>query len=1415
MIESQHNSKSDFDALSATATELKQIIVIGSSAGGLEALRSFLSHLKDASNTVVIIIYHSTASSEKQLLFNLKAFTPIPILKAEQAQKLRSNQILIVPPQMQFGLKGNYIQLSAKTNLDPKNLPIDQGFKAIAETFKEKAVGIILSGAGSDGSKGQEAIAKHGGLCLCQTQVSAEHSSMPVNARKASSALALDPQQMPEYIHSQFANKSFAKTHALSINTKSIKSEAQSGHKAAQNYEAILSLLSQKHQIDFSYYQTSTITRRIDYRLEQLKLDAEAYYKRLSLDDKEVKYLLEHILIVVTEFFRDSKAFDSLRDEVIKPLSRSEEPLRLWVAGCATGEEAYSLAILFFEAFKTHKKHANFKIFATDLNEEALRTASQGKYKKEALAKLSEDMIQIYFEDEGERYKVSKQLRSSITFAKHNVYTDPPFTKIHLISCRNLLIFFKDAARARILSRFHFSLKPNSYLFLGPSEGLDLQQHSFEALNNKWRVFKKQASSETVNPEILLSLSERHKTKYTTPKPKPQNNDRLELLKQLTQEGFLLGSNFELLETFGTAHQLLSFPVGKAELNIFSLLSNPELQNMRNSLHKTVRSKEASSSFISVSSEDSKEKKHYQVITKYFETERSEKRYYFIQIIPIEALKQDQVITYTHDEIANERISELELALDKKDEELQRVAEALETTNEELMSSNEELMSSNEELMSVNEELNSVNEELHTVNIEYQDKLHAVTQANNDLINLQNVAQVGTVFVDKYLRIRSYSPLLIKKFNFMVQDIGRPVEHLIQSLNTDINFFRTALNDAVKQSKASEFEALDNQQTPYWVRLMPYINDAGDCDGAVLSLTEITQLKQAQTRLEEHNHFAENLIAATPGINYIYVFGKGRRTFAGNDFPSALGYEDNDESSNPEFLTSIMHSDDLKRLEEHNERLGISKKGEVVSFEFRVKHSQGHWVWMETRETVHKRSKDNEIQEVLGIALDISSHKRVEERLQHDALHDSLTGLRNRIAFIEHLNQTHKDFLRYPDQNYAVLFIDLDRFKLINDSYGHAAGDLVLKTTAKRIEQSIRNVDIVARHSGDEFLVLLKNLSSLNDAKKIANTIITELEKPILQEDLRFEISASIGIALANPEQNSPEFLINSADIAMYKSKAAADKKIHIFDDSLHLLSLKQVSMEHDLRHALRENQLTVHYQPIIDLQNQKIVSLEALARWPYKKGFISPDTFIPLAESSHLIGKIDKSIFDQACAFLQSLNMPDLKVNLNLAASQLGNPNTLEYLRTPPVNPKQLCLEITESQLLLSNPKAAQLLSELNDFGYNIAIDDFGTGYSSLAYLLSLPATTLKIDRSFVQSIESNNKSQSIITAIMNLAKSLKYNVVAEGIENNSQLKFIKSLGCSYVQGFLFSEPLSADNCKQYLAQNLAAHSSLSPVNA
>jgi len=1144
----------------------------------------------------------------------------------------------------------------------------------------------------------------------------------------------------------------------------------------------ILNKVSEHGLINLSDYRQSTLLNRLSQYLQLLDISPENYIELLNSTPDEYIRLQQNLLVVVTEFFRDKDAFDSLNDQVLKRFVETPTvPRRIWVPGCATGEEAYSIAMTIYENFKSSYAQPKFKIFATDLSQASLKSASKGVYSESSLKHLPTSFKDKYFRGKDEKYVVQDYIRRHIVFSEHNLSIDPPFTKLDLISCRNVLIYFNKLVQERILSRLHFCLNLDAALFIGVNEDIADIGTAFEVLDKKAKIYRKTSNAETLDPSILaLPTSKLKKTIIASSRVKPVN-ERINLLNKLIDPGVVVDRNFNLIEVFGN-NSTIKPREGLTDLNVIKLVDEEISVQLQTCLLKSKRTQR--DIYLDVSTKDY----IYKLNVKYLDAVRRNEAFY-ISVTKDQNSNNFQDDSFLGQEESNAQFKELQLALRRKDQELSTAIEELSTTNEELMSSNEELVSSNEELQSINEELNSVNAELNTINFEYQEKLHDLTQANNDLINLHNVAKVGTVFIDTNREVRSFSPLLRKRFGMDETQIGHHAERLVYNFGIDLFEFQKALNVAIINGVSNEFEASDMEGNPYWLRLVPYLNEVGICEGAVISLTEISLLKQAQATSENNSRFAESLIAATPGINYIYDFAHGRTTISGNNFTKLLGYEFIENADGKKFLSNYMHKDDFLRLKEHNIRLQVSTEGEAVPFEYRIKHKNGQWLWLESQETVHKRDDDGEVLEILGIALDITARKRVEQKLQFNALHDSLTGLRNRFALIEHLEQTHKDFLRFPEQNYAVLFIDLDKFKEVNDTFGHGAGDHVLKTTSDRIVSAVRNTDIVSRYSGDEFVVILKSVSGEYDSRILAEKILNAITQNISYEDANFQVSASIGIAVANPTYENPSFVINSADLAMYKSKRTLDKKIHIFNDVLHLNTVHENTIEDNLREAISKNIIQAHYQPIIDLKTDKIIGAEALARWPRNNGFIAAYEFIPIAEKSQMISKIDELIFRQSVEFLKKVKDKSFKIHINIAAKQLAHPALLEYLFEDDINCKQICIEITESQILSNNSKSIEMLEAIRSRGYSIAIDDFGTGYSSLSHLMSLPATILKIDKEFILNLNSNDKSREITSAILMLSKSLDYQVVAEGIENEEQLEFVKSRNCDQAQGYYFSK--------------------------
>ncbi len=462
--------------------------------------------------------------------------------------------------------------------------------------------------------------------------------------------------------------------------------------------------------------------------------------------------------------------------------------------------------------------------------------------------------------------------------------------------------------------------------------------------------------------------------------------------------------------------------------------------------------------------------------------------------------------------------------------------------------------------------------------------------------------------------------------------------------------------------------------------------------------------------------------------------------------------------------------------------------------------------WLDTNR-VPLCDAQNNIIGMLGTFQDITQRKRAEKQLTHNALHDSLTDLPNRALFIEHLHHTIKIKKRRFAATYAVLFLDFDHFKVINDSLGHMEGDKLLIQIAQRLKLCLRSGDIVARLGGDEFTILLDDLEDIAEALQIAERILDNLNSPFNLGGREIFISASIGIAMNDAEYTKPEEILRDADIAMYRAKAGGRARLEIFNQTMREQANTRLQLESEMRRAVKDEEFSVFYQPIIDLQNDKIVGFESLARWIHPtRGIVSPDEFIPLAEETGLIVPLGEWILRESCRQLriwQSENPAnaDLSISVNLSCKQFLQPDLVEcvsdILRETGLKAKYLRLEITESHLMEDSAAAILIMENLRSLGIKISIDDFGTGYSSLSYIHRLPINYLKIDRSFVSRMQLGSENGEIVRTIILLAKNLNIKVVAEGIETNEQAEFLKKLNCDLGQGYLYSKPVEAEQAE------------------
>ncbi len=998
--------------------------------------------------------------------------SPTPVQIATEGMSIQANQVYVLATHSGLLISEGRFRPAGPGEELSSVQPIDQIFLSVAEDQANRTVAVVMSGGGDDANTALGAVRNAGGLVLVQDPETAEFDNMPKQAVRAGVVDAVvAPEDMPSLIL-RFLDRGL-----LGDGPRKLAAEKAVIEDAL---DQLLQLLRERLGRDYSGYKRNSLRRRVERRMVLARLDRmQDYLDLLRTDPVEAERLNRDLLIGVTTFFRDPDAFRLLEEQVVPDLCRRQTgdlPVRIWVAGCSTGEEAYSTAILFLDRFQQQGARPQLQLFATDMDEGSVESARLGVFTEQAVQDVPAHLLERYFTRHDNCYRIDKQVRESIVFSAHNLLRDPPFSRMDLVVCRNVLIYLEPQPQQRLVSVFRSVLNPGGYLFLGSSETMGTPDENFEIVSKQWRIFRNlSAVKGRLQDERLPGDKDEtrrlaiHSAAPSGTAAKPgQDRHYQQLLDRHGPLLVLVNAEHELLYAKGETEGYLQFPRGEPSNHLFSIV-NPRLRvGLRTALRSCANSgREASAYAASV--RDCADQKDMVRITVSAIADREQATLYLIGFKNEAADPELPVLVQTAND--NSLAQQLEQELDATREDLQRTIERLVDSNDQLRAAHEEAMAMNEELQSAIEELESSKEELHSLNEELTSanttldcKIAELEAANTDMSNLFFSSNVATVFLDREFRVRRFTPACSALLHLIDGDVGRPLADLAHSPLRDA--LEADGGEVLDDRRAVERELADGKGRWYLRRVLPYLAHQNQVSGLVVSYSDVTSIKQAQ---EDLQRYTDELERQTQLLDLAHVIGRdmddrilfwnqGAENLYGYTHVQAIGQQSHKllRTRFPMPLKQI-----LKILDQEG-----SWQGELIHTD-----AKGHSVAVASHWELH-RDAGGLPKAIVEVNNDITERKRFEAQLlntQHDfehlAHHDSVTQLPNRTLFCDRLQHA-LVLSRRNNEPVAVLYLDLDHFKVVNDSLGHEAGDNLLRQVTERFQENIPEYYSLARMGG-------------------------------------------------------------------------------------------------------------------------------------------------------------------------------------------------------------------------------------------------------------------------------------------------------------------------------------------------------------
>ena len=859
-------------------TDLPLIVGVGASAGGIDALSHLFDGVPSQCGMAFVVVTHLNPDRESLLHTVLARKTGMDVKVAQDGERVEADTVYVMPERVFLLMKNGRLQLMESARGSREHKPIDIFFSSLAEDQKENAAAIVLSGGDGDGTLGVKVIKEQGGVTFAQTA----DGDPPLNPEMPQSAIAtgLVDFAIPA---AQMAEKLIEIRNGRATLEALVTADG-SDHDADSSdvQKTICEILLKQTGHDFSGYKSKTFFRRVARRMQVRQIgELKEFCALLSQDEDEISALFSDLLISVTNFFRDTDAFKILADKVIPQICENRDaknPVRVWVPACTTGEEVYSLAILISEHLEENAISAPVQIFATDIDDPALAVARQGRYPEQLLRQVSAERLDKYFHRDGGSYVVCKKVREMCIFSPHNVISDPPFSRMDMVSCRNLLIYFGPELQRQVIPTFHYALKPDGYLFLGTSESISQYADLFRTVDKQSRIFQAiERSDRRWNPTGMMNRVAGRRGGATNEQRLSdiQLRHKVErhILEQHTPAHAVVRGDGQIVFVSGGTGGLLELPRGAPSHHLLDMVPRDVRLELRAVLRQVVESRRSAIRHGLSMLTTSGELKRLNLTVEPLRGTAEQDPLFIVFLEPIDAATPGSDADTTDDsrrsEAAENEVGEMRERLQSTIEEYETALEELKSSNEELVSVNEEAQSTNEELEASKEEMQSLNEELNTINSELSGKIEQLDHANADLRNLFDATQIATVFLDADLVIRNFTPAAAELFHLRAADLGRPLSEL--SSVSDYPELRDHIREVFQSGSIYEHRLSRSEaKTHYLVRITPYLGADETVEGAVVTLVDVTSLAQAEEHLKvliaELNHRVKNMLAVIISI---------------------------------------------------------------------------------------------------------------------------------------------------------------------------------------------------------------------------------------------------------------------------------------------------------------------------------------------------------------------------------------------------------------------------------------------------------------------------------------------------------------------------------------------------------------------